>query len=210
MGPRAKMGMWEMMDSSASRPRTIKVSFALALLAIVAGAAGYSLSHDRADAQSNQPAAATAAWSMQSDCVGCHKTEAASRLDGIHLASKHRGFECTVCHRNEATLRVAHRDLSKNPNPPGLRTPVDNSVCFGCHVSWDSLSNLTVSSRVLTDKKGRVVNPHAIPKTAAHRENPYCFTCHDMHKGVKKVGGYCVGCHHKEVYECNTCHKVGE
>jgi hypothetical protein len=150
--------------------------------------------------------AATPAWSMQSNCGGCHTIEAASQKDGVHLASHHADVPCIACHQNEPALSVAHADTTKAPTQVGLDAPVDNEVCFKCHTSWESLAKLTQDSRALVDTKNTVVNPHAIPQTASHNRNPYCFVCHAMHLDARPPDEYCVGCHHKKVFECYTCH----
>jgi hypothetical protein len=152
----------------------------------------------------------TPAWSMQSDCGGCHTIEAASQKDGVHLASHHADVPCVACHQNEAKLGAAHADMTKAPTKAGLGTPVDNAVCFGCHTSWESLAELTQHSRALVDARNRVVNPHAIPQTASHNSHPYCFVCHAMHLDERPADQYCAGCHHKNVFECYTCHESND
>lgn len=156
------------------------------------------------------PVVAVPVWSMQADCGGCHTTEAASKKDGVHLASKHAEVPCILCHQNEAKLSIAHTDMTKTPSQTWLNSPIDNTTCFTCHIDWQNLAGLTTTSQALVDTNGLVVNPHAIPATASHNQNPYCFVCHEMHLDAKPANEYCLGCHHQGVFECNTCHKPND
>lgn len=187
----------------------------IGLIGPESGSASAGSSFDATAAEATAPSAAAAptahagAWSMESDCAGCHTVEGSSQSNSVHLASRHP-FPCVTCHQNEASLRTAHADVSKPPTQTWLNTPIDTAVCFSCHEGWQSLSKRTKESRALIDSKGKVVNPHAIPNTPTHNQNPPCHVCHAMHLDPKPVGEYCVGCHHKNVFECNTCHKQGQ
>ncbi len=195
------------------------LAFALTLAGLVGPVSGWggpnASSETRPAEKSVQkesviPVAGASTWSMQSNCAGCHTTEAASQTDGMHSASRHAEIPCVTCHQDDSTLSVAHTDLAKTPSQTWLDAPIDNAVCFKCHEGWASLAKRTQNSRALVDLKNAVVNPHAIPQTASHNQNPFCHVCHAMHLGAKPVGEYCVGCHHKKVFECYSCHKSND
>jgi len=197
------------------RRRTRGVALALTLAGIIGLASGCGRPDESSDGEpvekpvkkeSVDSMAATSAWSMQSNCGSCHTIEAASQKDGVHLASHHADVPCIACHQNESALSVAHANMTKTPTRSGLDAPIDNEVCFNCHTSWEHLAKLTQDSRALVDTKNTVVNPHGIPQTASHNRNPYCFVCHVMHVDARPADEYCVGCHHKKVFECYTCH----
>jgi hypothetical protein len=212
------MQIWMAMalGSSIWRPRPRGVALVLTLAGIVGLASGCGRpnesSKDKPVEKSaiREPADSVATtplvWSMQSNCGGCHTIEASSQRDGVHLASHHADVPCVACHQNESKLLAAHADMTKAPTKVGLDAPVENEVCFRCHTSWESLAKLTQDSQALVDTKDTVVNPHAIPQTASHNTNPYCFVCHVMHLDARPADEYCVGCHHKGVFECYTCH----
>ena len=169
-------------------------------------AAGTVLGGHSTKEQAAKPTAAH--WSMQSDCALCHTRNAESAKDGSRLAASHAETACTTCHRDEATLSVAHANLTMPPTQTWLNAPINNDICFLCHESWESLGRLTMSSRALVDMNGKVMNPHLIPGTQSHNQTPSCVVCHTMHLDTKQPGDYCFSCHHKRVFECNTCHTL--
>ena len=77
------------------------------------------------------------------------------------------------------------------------------------HGSQEDLAAKTEACAILTDANGTVVNPHALPENEDHTTID-CGSCHSMHSDdtiedtAKKA---CKGCHHMDVYECNTCHE---
>lgn len=134
------------------------------------------------------------------------------------LASKHQaqGAKCTTCHNDATTLASVHADMSTAKVPTKLsKTTVDNSVCLGCHGSWDALAAKTTNVTVLTDANGTVVNPHSITSAAidvkGQHDKIQCVDCHSMHTTdtADTLGpAECLSCHHQNVYQCGTCHAV--
>jgi Zn finger protein HypA/HybF involved in hydrogenase expression len=81
-------------------------------------------------------------------------------------------------------------------------------MCFSSHEEVD-LPVLTSAVTVLTDSEGTTVNPHELPTNEKHADIT-CSSCHKMHNSIsdipKKAKATCATCHHKDVYECGTCH----
>jgi hypothetical protein len=127
-------------------------------------------------------------------------------------ASLHSQLGCTKCHTDVAALKTAHANASGPSTAIKLTsTTIDAKVvCLSCHKSYEDLAAKTAGSKVLTDTKGKVVNPHALPVTDAHtQKNIGCNDCHKMHSTepvAVTAKALCVSCHHMEVFECHTCH----
>jgi predicted CXXCH cytochrome family protein len=163
----------------------------------------------------DNPGIESPGWSMSSDCESCHAVEVASSTDqatsyGWHSAEP--GVTCTTCHTDDnGKLTAAHAKYMTSSDPTNLRrTQVLSSSCLasGCHDEKE-LTAATASSTVLTDANGMTVNPHDIPDTATHVAQINCSSCHKMHAPYdvdKTAEDLCIGCHHEEIYECNTCH----
>lgn len=146
-------------------------------------------------------------WSADSDCATCHANEDESASDAACLASNHAQQECISCHADTDALTTLHQaakssDASKLKR---LKEPMSSEACLSCHGSWEELAAKTADSTSLTDKAGRTVNPHDVPKTEGHDEAT-CFNCHSIHKEADEPGSYCKSCHHEDLYECGTCH----
>ena len=50
-----------------------------------------------------------------------------------------------------------------------------------------------------------------MPDTEKHAENVTCTSCHPMHStktAEETAQAFCRSCHHKDAYECNTCHEL--
>ena len=151
-------------------------------------------------------------WSPDADCSTCHTAEANTSTDGtnggIHLTQN--GATCISCHNDEDALVSAHQGKdSSSKMPVRLKTTeVTEESCLACHGSTQALAEQTAASTVLTDKNGTVVNPHDVPQVAGH-EKITCTSCHVMHTTEdldETAMAFCVNCHHKTVFECNTCH----
>ena len=142
------------------------------------------------------------------DCSTCHAKYVDSMTDSTLLGYAHSqaGFDnCTDCH-DVSTLEEVHIDVM--PDDTYVKVlRYEQAFCLGCHGSLESLAALTVDSIVLTDSNGTVVNPHDLPQSDSHvsfKVNE-CYNCHKMHKSYEAID-YCYGCHHKQVFECGTCH----
>lgn len=163
-----------------------------------------------ADQQEKTESAATVTWSMASDCTQCHSDEAQTMSNPECLASKHTQVACTACHSDESGLEAAHKDVSSAKKVVSLKkTQVDPETCLSCHAQ-DALKEKTAQVTVLTDPNGTTVNPHDLPANDKHATIT-CLNCHEMHTtdtADTLAPGECLSCHHKEVYECGTCHKV--
>lgn len=162
-------------------------------------------------AQTSKPGA-DFVWTMDSDCGSCHTGEHESAANAADTYSKHSGTPCVTCHTDDGgKLSKAHEDAATAKLPKKLKaTTVSPEACLSCH-SQSDLAASTSSSKVLTDKKGTVVNPHAIPATATHTANVTCVNCHSMHSDKPRAEAAteeCASCHHAGVYECGTCHAM--
>ena len=154
------------------------------------------------------------AWSIDSDCGMCHAAEQASMADsacpmGIHAQE---GTECITCHVDSGEMKAAHDGATIDGAEKATRlrkTKIDEAVCLSCHNSQEELAEKTTASAVLTDSKGTNVNPHALPDGEGHADID-CTSCHSLHSDemiTETAPEYCEGCHHKNVYQCNTCHE---
>ena len=151
-------------------------------------------------------------WSMDSDCAACHASEEDSRQSENCLASIHEkeGATCIECHSDSESLAKAHDDVDTSSKMPTKlkRTAVSSESCLACHEQAE-LTEKTIDLSLLTDKEGTTVNPHALPQTETHVDQVTCNSCHVMHSESdleQNSIDTCIGCHHAEVYTCNTCH----
>lgn len=186
------------------------------VVVLAAGCAPQQQSTASAEDETSKANAVQVAWSMDSDCEGCHATEAASREDATSLHAVHIDSTCISCHTDEEGLTTAHKDYQTgNPASKLKKTDVASLSCLasGCHDQAD-LSQATAQETALTDTKGTVVNPHDLPVHEDHSEGVTCASCHKMHgAGTDEADAVyqaskatCLSCHHNEVYECHTCH----
>lgn len=172
-----------------------------------------------ADAQPNESAETEQAtiegdftFSVDSDCAICHTNEGDSLEDSAMPASNHAAIGCTTCHSDTDALATAHADVQYgDKTAKRLKvTQIDDTTCFNstCHGSMEELAQKTEACAILTDKNGTVVNPHAMPENEDH-DTIDCGSCHSMHSDASiedTAQKACKGCHHMDVYECNTCH----
>ncbi len=128
------------------------------------------------------------------------------------LALVHDG-DCRVCHVDVETLQKRHAKNGVTAEKAAKlkrlkKTDVEAEQCLACHGTREAIAEATSGSTVLTDEKGRVENPHALPSVSAH-EKTLCGDCHTVHKDSsleETAQAYCVSCHHGGLYECYTCH----
>ena len=145
-------------------------------------------SGSQAEADENAAMTGDFAFSADADCTTCHSTEGDSLGDATMPASNHATQECTTCHSDIDSLATAHDGVQFGDKTPKRlkKTTIDTTACFST-----------------------VVNPHALPENEDHTTID-CGSCHSMHSDdtiedtAKKA---CKGCHHMDVYECNTCHE---
>lgn len=168
---------------------------------------------DRSETVATEPTATVAAtWSLKSDCSKCHEAEVASFKDDSMLASQHASHACSDCHSDEAALKQIHNNALEAGTTTGSVSsgeaePIGTSeFCLKCHGSYEELAVRTGDSIALKDAKGTIVNPHAVPEEPDHKADAdQCYNCHTIHAAPDRVG-YCFKCHHKNVFECGTCH----
>ena len=89
-------------------------------------------------------------------------------------------------------------------------TSVSDDACLSCHEN-DHTAEATADVTALTDLNGTMVNPHDIPQTEQHEKNITCSSCHTMHSDDSiedEAVTLCQSCHHRDVYECDTCHTI--
>lgn len=140
------------------------------------------------------PAAGTAddvtgtTWSLETDCVACHSSEAESMEDVGALVAQHAvlGLEaCVACHDDaDGKLAKAHANyLTSTKIPKRLSkstVSVETCTLAGCH-DIESLAESTEETALLEDTKGTQVNAHAILLEETHEGNLTCVSCHTMH-----------------------------
>jgi hypothetical protein len=158
----------------------------------------------------NLPSQAIAPSPAESDmtCSDCHEKQFKSMTDSSMHASVHAAAgvdNCTSCH-DAAALRESHVNVK-----PGEMTFVKarrypQEFCLRCHGTYADLAERTADSKALTDDKGRVINPHDIPKTPKHERLTECSNCHKEHKKNPDVMRNCSGCHHTGEFSCGECH----
>ena len=141
------------------------------------------------------------------DCSSCHPKYVQSMKNDTLLACKHAKAgtgDCTSCHAGES-LKKAHEQASETKAVIRARR-YPQEFCLKCHGTVEDLAKKTANSKVLTDEKGRTVNPHDLPKTPAHKKAEECANCHRMHKPPMEPKDFCYGCHHKKEFACTSCH----
>jgi len=161
------------------------------------------------------PVVGDVVWSEKSDCGSCHVTEFKSTTDNKYGSYPHyqEGNDCFDCHLNTGSvLNKVHENYATGKVPTELKkTQVLDATCLtsGCH-NKDDNKKATAASKVLTDAKGKVQNPHDMPDKLEHNTMVNCMSCHTMHKVLNldsTARGVCLGCHHQNEYECYTCHE---
>lgn len=187
-----------------------KLGLAIVLACLMAVIMGCSQGAAQEPEPAAKPTATVFEFTLDSNCATCHGVQSDSMDDPACYGFVHKEVACSTCHADEAKLVAVHegatpsaaKDLGKLK-----ATSVADAVCQTCHNIGD-LAVATATSTVLTDTKGTVVNPHALPSTHLG-SSVHCADCHPMHSGGdlnSRAQGFCVGCHHEEVYECHTCH----
>ncbi len=161
------------------------------------------------EANADEQASGQFEWTPESDCGTCHKDQQASRDDGASLAALHADQTCLTCHSDQDGLIEAHSDVTlESPVPKRLKkTEIDRQQCNSCHAQ-EEIAAAVEECTVLTDSKGTVVNPHALPDVADHADIE-CADCHSAHEAEPAsttAPEACRSCHHSDVYECGTCH----
>lgn len=186
------------------------------LLFALAGCKGTSQSTSSASDGFNGSDQVAVPWSMDVDCTACHTVmdpngDGAGTLSAAHVAND---VTCTTCHTDVAGLTKAHENAtadSKMPTRLKTTTVDTQAVCLSCHNQAD-LAAATANSKVLTDVNGLTINPHDLPTTGTHTTDITCTDCHIVHAQTTDIGknamAECVSCHHKQVFECGTCHDV--
>lgn len=150
-------------------------------------------------------------WSPSADCSTCHSNEQESYDNSSCLASSHKNESCSSCHADEQALASAHEGkTSSDKDPSKLKaTEVSDDQCLSCHYGTkEALINAT-QTVVVTDENGTSCNPHD-PGDSVEHQTLNCANCHSMHSEesiTEQALNTCIGCHHANVFECNTCHE---
>ena len=197
-------------------PRKVAAFLAMVLVAAVL-LGGCAAQGPTPAGASNASGAASSAigadfvWSVDSDCGACHVAEAASAGQEGNSMAQHETVACTTCHTDSDKLEAQHEGVSAQDKMPKRlkKTAVERDACLSCHDQGD-LSARTQASDALTDEKGTAVNPHDLPEVDDH-ETIACADCHKMHGfqlPEESAPEVCTDCHHKNVYECGTCHEM--
>lgn len=150
-------------------------------------------------------------WSLDADCATCHTDQQASMENTAQPASNHAAVGCATCHNDEAAMAKSHDGKTADSKMPKKlkRSKIDETACASCH-SAEDLKAATADLTVLTDGNGTTVNPHDIPANSGHEGQIDCSSCHTMHGEADVQAAAqekCASCHHKDVYECGTCHE---
>lgn len=166
---------------------------------------------DGAAANASGDEAAAVAWSLDADCAVCHTDQQDSLADTSQAASNHAAVTCITCHNDEAAMEKSHDGKTADSKMPKKlkRSKIDETACASCH-SAEDLKAATADLTVLTDGNGTTVNPHDIPANSGHEGQVDCASCHTMHGEADVQAAAqekCASCHHKDVYECGTCHE---
>jgi hypothetical protein len=146
-------------------------------------------------------------WTQSAECSKCHAKYVDSMKDeklliGVHVRA---GIDnCSSCH-DVPSLKEIHVNAVA-PKPVIRQRRYPSEFCLNCHGTRGDLAKKTANTRVLTDVKGRVVNPHDLPKTPTHAKAGECANCHRMHKPSVNSAEFCYGCHHKREFACAECH----
>jgi hypothetical protein len=189
---------------------TLMALLAVALLACAPKQGAQAPAADSVVADSGTPAVEVPVWSESTDCKSCHPETSTSTNGGVG-PEYHTDASCQTCHTDsQDQLTNAHADYSTAKQPTRLRkTTVEDSACTGCH-DPQTLIAATAVSTILTDTQGKTVNPHDLPATEKHEQSVNCASCHQMHTTAQAADlsiKTCRSCHHKDVYECHTCHE---
>lgn len=204
-----------------SRTALISLAFVLCIAGLAACApqsAGQSTGSNGTESgqsTSENTSAVDFEWSVGSDCTTCHTNQAESLGNAECLAGAHGTslVECATCHNTESELTSIHATATadKAAKLKRLRqTAVSNETCLtsGCHDLAETAQK-TASLDLLTDDNGRTVNPHDLPENEDHA-TILCADCHTAHEAqvtADNAPETCKSCHHKNVYECGTCHE---
>lgn len=162
------------------------------------------------------------------DCVVCHTRQADAADNKDALIAKHAMLDCVACHDDDATLSKMHKTAEEGQRIPKTlkQTSVPNEACLTCHqASSDGSASAgkapATKSDVpapsvpaipagvtIADANGLEVDVHALPENSDHA-TVTCGSCHTMHaakSAEKTTAKVCGTCHHKNVFECHTCH----
>lgn len=147
---------------------------------------------------------------QDAECRDCHEDENKSYQEDGTLVYQHQNVACIECHTDQG-LGGLHKDVDEDSRTPRRlkETTVDETSCLACHEK-DNLAEATKQLEILVDSEGTVVNPHDMPDVEGH-EDITCTSCHLAHESSEpdnEAKLLCLGCHHMNVYECNTCHSA--
>lgn len=157
-------------------------------------------------ALTNTVYAAVSADQLQ-NCKVCHTKQEKSLTRPDTLGAKHatKGISnCTFCH-TQAFVETTHKDVAVGETKFIPAKKYGPEECTKCHSDEKSLKQRTAQCTVLTDSKGKVINPHDLPNTPNHAKIT-CSNCHKIHKKPVDVNRQCYGCHHTKEYTCTGCH----
>ena len=141
------------------------------------------------------------------NCAVCHQKQMKSMSNAEMLACAHskKGItNCVVCHEpSQIATKHSNVQIGQKKFIPAKK--YGPQECTKCHSDMNAVAKRTENSKVLTDSKGKVVNPHVLPATPSHQKID-CATCHRVHKKPVDINRTCYGCHHTKEYNCSGCH----
>ncbi|MDR3052678.1 MAG: cytochrome c3 family protein, partial [Coriobacteriales bacterium] len=141
-------------------------------------------------------------WTPDSDCSICHANKSSSLADPAALAGFHTisaAANCATCHADTDALTTLHADANGKRPPKKLKLTGVDSQCSTCHKQADLIER-TADSKMLADKDGKTINPHAVPSSDSH-DKLTCNSCHVAHDArvavTAKAEETCFNCHHQ-------------
>lgn len=196
--------------------RVVTAAMVLGVIAFVVGCAPQQPSSgDSAGKPAASNSSSQADWSMSSDCMTCHTTEAKTMASGASGACVHATkseAKCASCHTDEAGLQKAHQKATATSTMPKRlnKTAITADACKNtqCHNLTDAEFKALTAAVPLVDQRGTTVNQHDVVGLTPGHSDITCGNCHTMHTESTEVDGKaaCLSCHHSDVFECNTCH----
>ena len=111
---------------------------------------------------------------------------------------------CTVCHQSASTDEADKAEDAAATTDSAETTDATDATATAVSGAPQIPTGITI-----TDANGLEVDVHNIPENSDHEASVTCGSCHAMHKdksAEKLATSTCTTCHHKNVFECHTCH----
>ena len=129
-------------------------------------------------------------------CLGCHATTGAAAQGGMEAKDA-----------PEVTPSGSGTSKDVADNTPAVTDSQANATAGEATASASPIPAVP-QGVVVGDANGLQVDVHNLPANSDHA-TVTCGDCHTMHNGKdaqKNASKVCTTCHHKNVFECHTCH----